>query len=91
MNSITRTHSQSAPILSLFDHLTDTVNNIEDPQTCLEGVNRFVQVRGGLLALQERAFLVDKTVTSLRDARVKRGDLVTEDRRVGLDREQGRD
>lgn len=66
------------------------MNDIEDPQARLEGVNRFVQVRGGLLALQERAFLVDETVADLRDARIKRGDLVTEDRRVGLDREQGR-
>ena len=67
------------------------MNDIEDPQARLEGVNRFVQVRGSLLALQESAFLLDETVAGLRDARVERGDLVTKDRRVGFDGEQGRD
>jgi hypothetical protein len=47
------------------------VNDIEDPQTRLEGVNRFVQVRGSLLALQKRAFLLDEVVADLRDARVE--------------------
>ena len=47
-----KAYPQSTPILALFDHFTDTVNDIEDPQARLEGVNRFVQVRGSLLALQ---------------------------------------
>ena len=86
-----RSYPQSAPVLAFFNHLTDAVNDIEDPQARLEGVNRFIQVRSSLLALQERAFLLNESVADLRDARVERRDLVTEDRCMGLDGEQGRD
>jgi hypothetical protein len=64
-------YPQSTPVLALLDHFTNTVNDIEDPQTRLEGVNRFVQVRGSLLALQKRAFLLDEVVADLRDARIE--------------------
>ena len=90
MNSITGAYPQSTPVFALFYHLPDAVDDIEDPEARLKSVNRFVQVCGSLLALQERAFLVDETMSSLRDARVERGDLVAENRRMGLDGEQGR-
>lgn len=64
-------YPQGAPILALFNHLADTVNDIEDPEARLEGVDRFVQIRGGLLALQERAFLLDKAMAGLRDTCIK--------------------
>ena len=42
LTSMIRTYPQGTPILALLDHLTDAVNDIEDPQAGLEGVNRFV-------------------------------------------------
>ena len=68
---MTRTYSQSAPILAFLDHLTDAVNDIEDPQAGLEGVDRFVQVSRGLLALQESAFLLDQAVPNLGDTGIE--------------------
>ena len=43
------TNPQRAPVFALFDHVTDTINDVKDTQTSLESINGLVQICSSFL------------------------------------------
>lgn len=64
------------------------MDDIQDAKACLESVDCLVQVRSGLLGLQQSFLLFYKSTTDLRHACIERSDLLAQIRSVRLDGEE---